>query len=159
MFKNTISAILLVALAVAVAADAQLRPWMNKADPPAVRAQKLLSQMTLDEKIVMLHGPVDPMPCCECSESQGPLCNYTGNVYPNARLGIPQVWLGRILDTIGFTVSPFPFLFHSYHLLPRVFFSRTDQDERRPAGLSRQCQPGHLYRMAVGHDGWRHVGH
>lgn len=93
---SNISAILLVALAVAVAADAQPRPWMNKADPPAVRAQKLLSEMTLDEKIVMLHGPIDPMPCCECDEANGPLCNYTGNVYPNARLGIPQACLGRI---------------------------------------------------------------
>jgi hypothetical protein len=91
---SNISALLLVALAVAVAADAQPRPWMNKADPPAVRAQKLLSQMTLDEKIVMLHGPIDPMPCCECDEAKGPLCNYTGNVYPNARLGIPQARLG-----------------------------------------------------------------
>jgi hypothetical protein len=66
-------------------------PWMNKADPPTKRAAALLSQMTLDEKIVMLHGPMDPMPCCECDEKLGPLCNYTGNVYPNTRLGIPQI--------------------------------------------------------------------
>jgi hypothetical protein len=31
------------------------------------------------------------MPCCECEEKSGPLCNYTGNVFPNTRLGIPQV--------------------------------------------------------------------
>ena len=62
---RVIRTLLLVALAVAVAADAQPRPWMNKADPPAVRAQKLLAQMTLDEKIVMLHGPVDPVPCLD----------------------------------------------------------------------------------------------
>ena len=46
----------LLALA-AAAADHSARPWMNRADPPAVRAQKLLAQMTIDEKIVMLHGP------------------------------------------------------------------------------------------------------
>ena len=49
----------LVALAIAslLALAAAERPWMNRADPPAVRAQKLLAQMTIDEKIVMLHGP------------------------------------------------------------------------------------------------------
>jgi hypothetical protein len=84
------SIVLFVAL-LALASAVESRDWMNKRDSPAVRAQKLLSHMTLDEKIVMLHGPVDPMPCCECDESYGPLCNYTGNVYPNTRLGIPQV--------------------------------------------------------------------
>ncbi len=142
MFKNTISALLLVALAVAVAADAQPRPWMNKADPPAVRAQKLLSQMTLDEKIVMLHGPVDPVPCCECNESQGPLCNYTGNVYPNARLGIPQVGLGCISEMFGFTVLPFPFLFHSLHLLPCVFCHAQIKMNDGPQGFRDNANPG-----------------
>ena len=84
------SVVLFVAL-LALASAIESRDWMNRRDTPAVRAQKLLAHMTLDEKIVMLHGPVDPMPCCECDESYGPLCNYTGNVYPNTRLGIPQV--------------------------------------------------------------------
>ncbi len=29
-------------------------------------------------------------PCCECTNGD-PLCNYTGNVRPNSRLGIPQI--------------------------------------------------------------------
>lgn len=36
----------------------------------------------------MLHGPPSG-PCCECQGD--PLCNYTGNVAPNTRLGIPQI--------------------------------------------------------------------
>ncbi len=81
----------MVAVLLCVVAAQTPASWMNKADPPAQRARALLAQMTLEEKIVLLHGPTDPMPCCECDEKLGPLCNYTGNVYPNVRLGIPQI--------------------------------------------------------------------
>lgn len=45
-------------------------------DDPETRAKKLLKEMTLDEKIVMMHG------------SPGP---YIGNVPQNTRLGIPAL--------------------------------------------------------------------
>ena len=66
------------------------RAWMNPNDSPAVRAAVLLKQMTLEEKVIMLHGPPTGS-CCECDEKEGPLCNYTGNIAPNSRLGIPQI--------------------------------------------------------------------
>ena len=64
-------------------ATADSRPWMDKADPPGVRAKALLAKMSLAEKIVMLHGPAAPMPCCECHNKTtgkiiSPLCAYTG---------------------------------------------------------------------------------
>lgn len=78
----------------ATAADS--RPWMNKADPPSVRAKKLVAEMKMEEKLVMLHGPIAPMPCCECfNKTTGKIvdkaCAYTGNVVPNTRLGIPPI--------------------------------------------------------------------
>jgi len=66
------------------------RAWMNPNDSPAVRAAALLKHMTLEEKVTMLHGPPSGS-CCECDEKEGPLCNYTGNIAPNSRLGIPQI--------------------------------------------------------------------
>ncbi|EDQ89527.1 uncharacterized protein MONBRDRAFT_32335 [Monosiga brevicollis MX1] len=68
---------LLMAVAAFGAVALADRPWMQdpKADPEQ-RAQALLDQMTLDEKILMLHG------------SSGP---YVGNVPANTRLGIPAL--------------------------------------------------------------------
>lgn len=43
---------------------------------------------TLDEKIVMLHGPTDG-PKAQCNTSAA--CAYVGNVAPNPRLGIPPI--------------------------------------------------------------------
>jgi hypothetical protein len=61
--KRVIALALLLAVphaARAVIADAadQSVPvdWMDKRDPPASRAAKLLAKMTLDEKLGMLHG-------------------------------------------------------------------------------------------------------
>jgi hypothetical protein len=56
MSRPALAALVILSL-LALAAANDARPWMNRADPPAVRAQKLLAQMTIDEKIVMLHGP------------------------------------------------------------------------------------------------------
>jgi beta-glucosidase len=44
--------------------------------------------MTLDEKILMLHGPPSG-PCCQCNTSA--LCAYVGNVAPIPRLDIPPI--------------------------------------------------------------------
>lgn len=86
----------LALLVLADAAVADSRPWMNKADPPGVRAKKLVKEMKMEEKLVMLHGPISPMPCCECfNKTTGKIidkaCAYTGNVVPNERLGIPPI--------------------------------------------------------------------
>jgi len=51
-------------------------PWMNLGDDPAGRAKKLLANMTIDDKISMLHGVG---------------LGYIGNVAPIDRLGIPQL--------------------------------------------------------------------
>ncbi len=64
--------------------------WMNVSDAPSSRASALLRQMSLEEKVTMLHGPPSGS-CCECDETEGPFCNYTGNIAPNSRLGIPQI--------------------------------------------------------------------
>lgn len=52
------------------------RPWMRATSSPQERAQALLSAMTTEEKITMLHG------------TSG---NYVGNVAGNERLGIPAL--------------------------------------------------------------------
>eukprot|EP01062_Namystynia_karyoxenos_P036582 TRINITY_DN2664_c0_g1_i1.p1 TRINITY_DN2664_c0_g1~~TRINITY_DN2664_c0_g1_i1.p1 ORF type:complete len:799 (+),score=300.59 TRINITY_DN2664_c0_g1_i1:102-2399(+) len=62
-------------LAAAGAATAE-RAWMNRADPPEVRAAKLVAEMTTDEKIALFHG--------SCS-------GYVGNVCANDRLKIPAI--------------------------------------------------------------------
>ena len=51
-------------------------PWMNTADPPQVRAHKLVSAMNFSEKTALFHG--------SCG-------GYTGNVCGNSRLGIPPL--------------------------------------------------------------------
>merc|ERR1719454_2725400 len=43
--------------------------------------------MTLDEKLLMLHGPPTG-PCCQCQNAS---CAYVGNVAPVPRLGIPPI--------------------------------------------------------------------
>ncbi len=64
------------------AKDQASRPWMNKSLSPVQRANLLIKEMTLDEKIVMMHG-VSPIP----------VKGYVGYVPGNARLGIPALRL------------------------------------------------------------------
>lgn len=59
-----------------VLCNASGRPWMNAKATPKERAQALLAQMTLDEKLAMVRGYSGP---------------YVGNVQPNARLKIPTI--------------------------------------------------------------------
>ena len=54
---------------------------------PAERARRLVANMTLDEKLNMLHGP--PTGSHTCSTAAN--CAYVGNVAANARLGIPPL--------------------------------------------------------------------
>lgn len=58
------------------------RPWSNTGITSLERANLLIKQMTLDEKIAVLHG-VHPIP----------VKGYVGYVPPNARLGIPALKL------------------------------------------------------------------
>ncbi|TQM00429.1 beta-glucosidase [Actinoallomurus bryophytorum] len=63
----------------ATPATAAPRPWKNAALAPVDRANALLAQMTLAEKITMMH--------------QGAACDYGACVDGNTRLGIPQLRL------------------------------------------------------------------
>jgi beta-glucosidase len=55
------------------------RPWMNTSLSPDQRADLLIAQMTLDEKIALLHG--------------APGSDYVGYIPANTRLGIPALYL------------------------------------------------------------------
>src|SRR4051812_9931337 len=57
---------------------ASARPWTNARLSPDRRAQLLVAQMTLDEKIAMVHGTGYPIGS-----------GYAGVVPANSRLGIP----------------------------------------------------------------------
>lgn len=48
----------------------------------------MVANMTLDEKLVMLHGPIDG-DCCQCNYSSA--CAYVGNVPGNTRLDTPPI--------------------------------------------------------------------
>lgn len=62
-------------------------PWSQISLGPTERARRLVTNMTLEEKLLMLHGPVGG--AAQCSES--PRCAYVGNVAPVQRLGIPPI--------------------------------------------------------------------
>jgi len=76
------------------------RPWMNKSLTPEDRALKLVGEMTLDEKIDMVHGHSGI---------------YTGNTPVNQRLGIPALTMndgpqGFRGDSCHGTTTQFPSL-------------------------------------------------
>ena len=82
---------------------------MDNSDLPELRARALLSEMTLQEKLVMLHGPEAPLPSCECKPGQphySTSCAYTGNVEGNTRLGIPPIHMND--GPQGFRDSVYP---------------------------------------------------
>ncbi len=83
---------------VSASASVALRPWMNAAQTPDQRADELIAQMTLAEKIAMLHGAGG---------------SYVGNIPANTRLGIPAVNLedgpaGVADGMTGVTAFPAP---------------------------------------------------
>ena len=66
--------------------SAASRPWMDPHLSPTRRAQILVHQMTLDEKISEVHGAGYPL-------FADPTAGYAGKIPGNARLGIPTVYL------------------------------------------------------------------
>lgn len=68
-------------------------PWSDKSLDPDSRAQTLVSNMTLDEKLLMLHGPTNGNDDDDWAESCNfsAVCAYVGNVAANARLDIPPI--------------------------------------------------------------------
>lgn len=83
----------LAAQAPASTAAPASRPWMNASLPPGERADLVLKEMTLDEKIALLHGNG----MAHAEQWQMPLTHlanggagYTEGV---PRLGIPPIWM------------------------------------------------------------------
>ncbi|MBO9518525.1 MAG: glycoside hydrolase family 3 C-terminal domain-containing protein [Porphyrobacter sp.] len=68
---------------------ASARPWMDASLSPEKRTELLLAQMTLDEKVALLHGPMG------MSFGPGPLppgaIGSAGYIAGNERLGIPAL--------------------------------------------------------------------
>lgn len=79
-----------VAAAVGLATDS--RPWMNQSLGAEERANLLLKEMTLDEKIALMHG-VDRIKDNVTSGNgvEFVLASYVGYVPANKRLGIPAL--------------------------------------------------------------------
>lgn len=73
----------------AQAAAPATRPWMNSRLSPDDRTKLLLSKMTLDEKIALLHGPM-AMPFGPFKMPAGAI-GSAGFVPGNERLGIPAL--------------------------------------------------------------------
>lgn len=68
---------------------ASAKPWMNTALSADRRAELLVTQMTLDEKIAMLHGPM-ALPFGPAPLPEGAI-PAAGFIPGNARLGIPAL--------------------------------------------------------------------
>lgn len=91
MNRPLIAAASLAVLAVASAAEAQapLRPWMNGKLSPDERAALLEKEMTLDERIGLLHGPMS-MPIFGIKKPEGAI-GSAGYIPGVPRLGVPAV--------------------------------------------------------------------
>jgi beta-glucosidase len=66
------------------------RPWMNTRLSPEQRTQALLKQMTLDERVALLHGPM-AMPFGPTMPMPEGAIGSAGYIPGNARLGIPAL--------------------------------------------------------------------
>jgi beta-glucosidase len=86
-------ALVLIAFPAAGRAQSAPRPWMNSQLSPAERAELVLSQMTLDEKLALLHGNG----MAHVDKWQMPLTNEgnggAGYVVGVPRLGIPPLYI------------------------------------------------------------------
>jgi beta-glucosidase len=86
-----IAALALISAASIAAAQGNGRPWMNPSLSPEERADVVLKQLTLDEKLALLHGNG----MAHASQWQMPLSSLTnggaGYVEGVKRLGIPPL--------------------------------------------------------------------
>lgn len=91
MNRSLIAAASLTVLAIASAAQAQAqaRPWMNAKLSPDERAALLEKEMTLDERIGLLHGPMS-MPIFGIKKPEGAI-GSAGYIPGIPRLGVPAV--------------------------------------------------------------------
>lgn len=91
MNRSLTAAASLLALAVASAVQAQVpaRPWMNPKLSPDERAALLEKEMTLDERIGLLHGPMS-MPIFGIKKPEGAI-GSAGYIPGIPRLGVPAV--------------------------------------------------------------------
>jgi beta-glucosidase len=90
MNRSMIAAASLAVLAVASAVHAQAsRPWMNAKLSPDERAALLEKEMTLDERIGLLHGPMS-MPIFGIKKPEGAI-GSAGYIPGIPRLGVPAV--------------------------------------------------------------------
>ena len=90
---GVLAALAATVLLVSVAGQARAaaaRPWMDTGQSPQTRAQRLLVQMTLDEKITMLHG-----------DGFAFNAGYAGHVPANTQLGIPDLYLSDGPNGVG----------------------------------------------------------
>jgi beta-glucosidase len=71
------------------AQETPARPWMDKTLPAGKRADLLLAQMTQDEKVALLHGPM-AVPYRSPKMPEGAI-GSAGYVPANKRLGIPAL--------------------------------------------------------------------
>jgi beta-glucosidase len=86
------SCAMVLSLLCAAATEAQVddRPWMNPKIAPEVRAEMVVREMTLDEKLTLLHGTGQPgfgTPGPKAALSNG----GAGYIDGVARLGIPGI--------------------------------------------------------------------
>jgi len=91
MNRSLIAAASLAVLAIATVAQAQApaRPWMNAKLSPDERAALLEKEMTLDERIGLLHGPMS-MPIFGIKKPEGAI-GSAGYIPGIPRLGVPAV--------------------------------------------------------------------
>jgi beta-glucosidase len=91
LFSVVIAGLALISAASIAAAQNNDRPWMNPRLPPEERADLVLKQLTLDEKLALLHGNG----MAHAPQWQMPLSNLTnggaGYVEGVKRLGIPPL--------------------------------------------------------------------
>ena len=91
LLLTVIAALALISAASIAAAQNNDRPWMNPSLSPAERADLVLKQLTLDEKLALLHGNG----MAHAPQWQMPMSNLTnggaGYVEGVKRLGIPPL--------------------------------------------------------------------
>ncbi|MGC4010477.1 MAG: glycoside hydrolase family 3 C-terminal domain-containing protein [Pseudomonas sp.] len=108
MTRRPLCLALLLAL-VPLAAHARERPWLDSGLPAAARAQAVLAQMTLEEKLKLLNGDV-------ALDDIGTGVNpCIGHIAANPRLGLPELCMadgpaGVSNGTTGATVFPAPMM-------------------------------------------------